>query len=1086
MQDVLSTCQPRPEILAGTFNPEIFTARLSRVLTDYAKGQAREGADSLYSDPVAFFRDATYPTQGLCSILDNVLGRLNQGDLSRPAIQRLDEAFGGGKTHTLIALTHAAKQGQALIPYLDGIVAAERLASPSAIRVVGVIGDTVDTLREGVDGGQPKPNTLWWLLGQQLLKAEQQAPIQARLEDASAPGSEAFFDSLFGEQSTLILIDEIAQYLSRMEAAFPGLGAQQAAAFLMSLSTYTESRPNIAVVLSLASASNAFGDFNKLIRQLKSTHGMSQGQAEAIVSEAQSEMLDVVNRTASATTPVQEGDLSRIMAKRLFASVDQSVATQIADAFIETYRQAGTDLPAEANNPKRHDELVAHYPFHPKLIEFLSEELAQVETFQSTRGLLRTLARAVRRIWEAKLPIPLIQTGHLDLSDSTIRSELLGKTGNTDLQAVLDSDISKVSGTAATSLSVAGELDHGNPHPDGYPVHEWAWRVVFLHSLIGRSGGLQDERFGIDMASAVYEMASPVIKPATVHSALEQIEVEANYLRNRNGRLYADTVPTLNNILRRIEGSVSEDDAMTRIEQVVRELVKQSAVFDVVVNIRDGEAIPDKSPRPQLGIISFEAAELDPSRFIEHRGTAIREYQNQVFLLAPSVVHLQGAVWSESRTQQERRTRQNILALARKAIAVERLKASPENWGVSHDQLQKAEFKERASKSPADLRTAIDESYRYLLFPSRDQGRVATRDLGKGGAGPTGGGSGGLHLEAAILKQLADEGELITEERAPTAETQTLLGKLFFDQYPQVSVSNLVTHFATRRHWPILQRPDLLTQILVEGSKRGAWCLGHMPEPKAHKPAALYHKDSPPPLTAEPLAEATHWIICTKEHAKQLGWLEDIERRPDVVAGWLEQTIESGTQIDLQHLAQTVEQDHDKVDPNVLSQQLTNLLAQRKLVVFPTESFDDAGHPDPEQAQTGDNLPLDALTSGIVMPYHEAQARGWISQPKVQQQQFSLRDKDKIKQLLNLLAGTALSQSKTQVVMLNIAAQLQDKARFQLGMSSTTVGALVENRALFAALNNRLRFEANSEVRLTIGEPDPNCKFLGFLQQLKG
>ncbi|MBK5930386.1 DUF499 domain-containing protein [Halochromatium salexigens] len=1086
MQDVLSSCQPRPEILAGTFNPEIFTARLSRVLTDYAKGQAREGASALYSDPVAFFRDATYPTQGLISILDNVLARLNQGDLSRPAIQRIDNAFGGGKTHTLIALTHAAKQGQALTEPLAGIVPAERLAPPGAIRVVGVIGDTVDTLREGVDGGQPKPNTLWWLIAQDILTPEQQVPIQARLDDASAPGSEAFFDALLGERPTLILIDEIAQYLSRMEAAFPGLGAQQAAAFLMSLSTYTESRPNIAVVISLASVSNAFGDFNKLIRQLKSTHGMSQSQAEAIVSDAQKEMRDVVNRAAGATTPVQEGDLSRIMAKRLFTRVDQDAAVQIADAFTATYRQAGTDLPAEASNPRRHDELIAHYPFHPKLIEFLSQELAQVETFQSTRGLLRTLARAVRRIWEAKLAIPLIQTGHLDLADSTIRGELLGKTGNTDLQAVLDADISKVAGTAATGLSVAGELDHGNPHPDGYPVHEWSWRVVFLHSLVGRGGGLQDEKFGIDLASAVYEMASPAIKPATVHSALAQIESEANYLRNRNGRLYADTVPTLNNILRRIEGNVSDDEALDRVEQVVRTLVDRSAVFDVHANISDGEAIPDKSPKPQLGIIRFETAELDPVRFIEQRGSAIREYQNQVFLLAPSVVYIKESVWNETRTQQERRTRQHILALAHKAIAVERLKANPENWGVSHDQLQKTEFKERAAKSPAELRTAIETSYRYLLFPSRDQGRVATRDLGKGGAGPTAGGSGGLHLEDAILRQLADEGELITEARAPTAETQTLLGKLFFDQYPQVSVSTLVMHFATRRHWPILQRPDLLAPILVEGSKRGAWCLGEMPDPKAHKPTALYHKENPPPLTVEPLAEPGGWILCTKEHAKQLGWLEDIERRPDTVADWLEQTIESRTTLDLEALTASVEQEHDKVDPNVLSQQLTNLLAQRKLVVFPAESFDAAGTPDPDQARTGDSLPLDALKTGIVMPYHEAQARGWISPPKVQQQQFTLRDKDKIKQILNLLAGTALSQSKTQVAMLNIEAQLHDKAPFQFAVSSTTVGDLVDNRALFAALNNRLQFDNNGEVRLTLGEPDPNCKFLSLLKQLEG
>jgi hypothetical protein len=63
-------------------------------------------------------------------------------------------------------------------------------------------------------------------------------------------------------------------------------------------------------------------------------------------------MRDVVNRGTSATTPMQKGDLSRIMAKRLFTQVDQDAAAQIADAFIATYRQAGTDLPAEASNPQ--------------------------------------------------------------------------------------------------------------------------------------------------------------------------------------------------------------------------------------------------------------------------------------------------------------------------------------------------------------------------------------------------------------------------------------------------------------------------------------------------------------------------------------------------------------------------------------------------------------------------------------------------------------------------------------------------------------------------------------------------------------
>lgn len=1088
MRDVLSTCQPRPEILAGTFNPEIFTASLSRVLGDYRKGEAREGASSLYSDPVAFFRDATHPTQGLCTILDNVLARLTNGDLSRPAMQRLDTAFGGGKTHTLIALAHAAMQGKPLAEHMTGIVASERLPEPGQVQVVGIIGDTVDTLRETAGGSSSKPNTLWWQIAQQTLSSDQQASIQARLDDVSAPASDEFFETLFGDRPTLIIVDEIAQYLSRMEAAFPGVGAEQTAAFLMSLSTYAAGKPNVAVVLSLASATNAFGDFNKLIRKLQSTHSMSSAEAEAVVQEAQRGVLDVVNRTSEATTPVQEGDLSRIMAKRLFVSVDLDAAHEVASAFIETYRQAGTDLPAGANDPQLHDRLVAHYPFHPTLIEFLSEELAQVESFQGTRGLLRTLARAVRRIWEAKLAIPLIQTGHIDLSDGTIRGELLGKTDNTDFVSVLDSDISKASGTQTTSRTVAGELDAANPHPDGYPVHEWAWRVVFLHSLIGRGGGLQDEKFGIDMTSAVYEMASPAIKPATVRSALETIEREANYLRERNGRLYADTVPTLNNILRRIEGNVAYAEAMTRVEQVVRGLIKQSSVFDIHPNIDDGEGIPDKTRKPQLGVIAFEVEELDPARFIERRGEAVREYQNQVFLLAPSTTHIAGSTWTEARTHQEHRTRQNILTLARKAIAVERLKENPENWGVSHDQLQKGEFRERAAKSPAELRTAIDEAYRFLIYPGRDGGRVVVRDLGKRGAGPTAGGSSGLHLEDAILKQLAEEGELITEERASTAEAATLLGKLFFENQKQVNVSDLVERFATRRNWPILQRPALLATVLVEGAKRSSWCLGHMPDKKAHKPDALYHKDNPPPLTVEPLEkDGEGWILCTKEHAKQLGWLESIVRDPNTVAAWIEQTIQSRDQVDLTQLPQIIEQEHDKVDPHVYQQQLENLFAQRQLAAYPQEAFNEEGDADPEQAMTGDTVPVGGVTGGIVVPYQTAQARGWITKPKVENRMLLLRAPDKVKQLFHILSGTALSQSKTEVQSLQISAETPDKGRFQLVMGPTTIGGLVESRSLFAALNSRLRFTTEQhQVRLNLGELDQNCKFTKMLDQFEG
>ena len=31
MKSILNSCEPRPDIIAGTFNPEIFTASLSEV-----------------------------------------------------------------------------------------------------------------------------------------------------------------------------------------------------------------------------------------------------------------------------------------------------------------------------------------------------------------------------------------------------------------------------------------------------------------------------------------------------------------------------------------------------------------------------------------------------------------------------------------------------------------------------------------------------------------------------------------------------------------------------------------------------------------------------------------------------------------------------------------------------------------------------------------------------------------------------------------------------------------------------------------------------------------------------------------------
>lgn len=68
---------------------------------------------SLYTDAARFFSEATYPTDGMRSVIGDVFARI-AGDNSAPAIHRLETAFGGGKTHTLIACTHLAWRGTEL------------------------------------------------------------------------------------------------------------------------------------------------------------------------------------------------------------------------------------------------------------------------------------------------------------------------------------------------------------------------------------------------------------------------------------------------------------------------------------------------------------------------------------------------------------------------------------------------------------------------------------------------------------------------------------------------------------------------------------------------------------------------------------------------------------------------------------------------------------------------------------------------------------------------------------------------------------------------------------------------------------
>jgi predicted AAA+ superfamily ATPase len=227
------------------------------------------------------------------------------------------------------------------------------------------------------------------------------------------------------------MLDELAQYAARLEAARPH-GSEQLAAFLLALHGYARTHAGIAVVLTLASQSDAFArQTGRLVELISTVRGedVAEDTALGMAEYAERGIRSVVARDAVTVVPVQAAEISRVLARRPFDRIDQQAARETANAYMDMYSKSAAALPDRTRREDFRAAMVAHYPFHPTFIEFLTQKLATIETFQGTRGVLRVLALAVRSLWSRQQHLPMIHTCHLDVRESRTVNEILGRTG---------------------------------------------------------------------------------------------------------------------------------------------------------------------------------------------------------------------------------------------------------------------------------------------------------------------------------------------------------------------------------------------------------------------------------------------------------------------------------------------------------------------------------------------------------------------------------------------------------------------------------------------------------------------------------
>lgn len=553
--------EPHSDVREGKFLQAEYAADLSRVHA----GTANEE----YQDPALFFQ-RTFITEGMRLLLDSVVKRL-AGQGGDPVIQ-LQTAFGGGKTHTMLAVYHLAK-GTAPASDLQGV--------PPILDAAGVteLPKARIAVLDGVEllsmASKPRVHagctvkTLWGELAWQLNGEAGYEFVKEADQTGTAPGKKELADLLAASAPCVILIDELVRYVSQFEEGKPLSGGtyDTQLSFVQSLTEALKAVPTAVLLASLPFSDREAGSQQgvKALRGLEHYFGRVQALWKPVATE---EAFEIVRR-------------------RLFTNINNKLAMEsVCRAFADHYIANRSDFPQETQDSKYLERLIHAYPIHPEVFDRLYEDWSTLDNFQRTRGVLKLMAKVIHRLWRDGNNDPLIMPGSLPLMDPDTRNEAIYYLPQ-GWDPVIERDVDG-------ERSETWELENQDTRFGSVQACRRVARSIFLgsapHSV--QMSGAQVSR-GLELERLLLGVVQPGQQVSLFKDALRRLNDRLHYLNHANNRFWLDTRP---NLRREMEERKRRFQDREDVFPAVRERVQRSfasGVFGGVHIFTSSGDVPD-------------------------------------------------------------------------------------------------------------------------------------------------------------------------------------------------------------------------------------------------------------------------------------------------------------------------------------------------------------------------------------------------------------------------------------------------------------------------------------------------------------